>query len=286
MQKKVFTLVLVVTIGVLTGVAVVKKQTREPLLREILKGQQILLLAQTGIERKLGSDADRVVEDLVSTKRFKGLEDRIASLKNQIKSLQEAVKKAGRNTAGTRQAPPPEDPSKIYTIPVAHSPVKGNKKAFVTIVEFVDFQCPFCARFHPPIVEVLKAYPKDVNYVLKNFPLAFHSQAKPAAKAAFAAGEQGKYWEMVDVLLENGKSLNVEMFEKFAGEIGLDVTKFLDDYKNKDAKWEGYIGKDMALALQVGVRGTPTFFINGRKTRARDFNSLKKEIDQILNEKK
>lgn len=285
MQKKIFTLILVVTIGVLVGVAVVKKQAREPLLREILQRQQVLLQAQTRVERKISSGEALVgAEDLVSTKKLKILEGRIVSLENQIKSLQ-AVVKAGGN-ARARQAPPPEDPSKVYNIPVAHSPIRGSKNATVTIVEFVDFQCPFCMRFHPPVMEALKTYPKDVNYILKNFPLPFHAQAKPAAKAAFAAGEQGKYWEMADVLLENGKSLNEETFKKLAGDIGLDVEKFMGDYKNKDAQWEGYINKDMSLSTQVSVRGTPTFYINGRKTNARDFNSLKKEIDQILSEKK
>ena len=122
--------------------------------------------------------------------------------------------------------------------------------------------------------------------ILKNFPLSFHQEAKSAAKAAFAAGEQGKYWEMVDVLLENGRSLGETKYEEFAKDLGLDVAKFKDDYAKKDKKWEKYIQADMDLAQKINVRGTPTFYINGRKTNARDFNSLKKEIDQILNEKK
>lgn len=283
MQKRIFTLALVVIIGVLVGVAVVKKQVREPLLREILQRQQALLQTQTRMEKKISTE-----EDIAGTghpqiaQKLQGLVDRITALEAQVKGLQQA----GGNAAGARKAPPPEDPTKIYTIPLAHSPVKGDKNASITIVEFVDFQCPFCARFHPPVLEALKVYPKDVNYVLKNFPLSFHAQAKPAAKAAFAAGEQGKYWEMADALLENGKSLNEETFKRLAGEVGLDVTKFMDDYANEDEKWEEYINKDMALAQQVGVRGTPTFYINGRKTNARDFSSFKKEIDQILSGKK
>jgi protein-disulfide isomerase len=281
MQKKIITLILVVTIGVLVGVTVVKKQAREPLLRGILKSQQIILQTQSRIEKKLDGEKGNVFSGGSSQvmQKISGLEKRLAALEVQLKDL----KKAGGNV---RQAPPPEDLSKVHTIPVDHSEVKGNKNAPVTIVEFVDFQCPFCARFHAPILEVLKAYPKDVNYVLKNFPLGFHDQAKPAGKAAFAAGEQGKYWEMVEKLLENGKSLNDEAFKKFAGDLGLDVKKFMDDYTNKDSQWEGYIQKDMSLAQQVGVRGTPTFYINGRKTRARDFSSFKKEVDQILSGKK
>ena len=183
-------------------------------------------------------------------------------------------------------AVPSEDYSKVYTIDIAHSPIRGNPKAAVTIVEFVDFQCPFCQRFYPPVQEVLKAYPKEVNYILKNFPLSFHPQARPAAKAAFAAGEQGKYWEMVDLLLQNAASLSEEKFQELAQQLKLNVDKFLKDYKEKDAKWEELINKDMSLGGQVDVRGTPTFYINGRKTLARDLNAFKAEIEKIFNEEK
>jgi len=121
--------------------------------------------------------------------------------------------------------------------------------------------------------------------MLKNFPLSFHQEAKPAAKAAFAAGEQGKYWEMADAIVENGKSLNAAKYEELAKNLGLNIKKFKADYESKDAQWEDYIQKDMALAVQVNVRGTPTFYINGKKTTARDVSSFKREIDQILNNK-
>ena len=106
-----------------------------------------------------------------------------------------------------RQAPPAPDLNKVHDIPVAHTPIIGKQSAKITITEFVDFECPFCARFHPPIVQILEAYPDDVRYVLKNFPLNFHPNAKPASKAALAAAEQGKYREMVDELIANGRNL-------------------------------------------------------------------------------
>lgn len=281
MQKRIFTLILVAIVGILAGLAVVKKQVREPLLREIIRNQRVLLQSQAKIEKKINEE-NAIVEakDSPTMVKLQDLETRLAALETQVKGLQEVAKARPGNVP---QGPPPEDPNKVYTIPVAHSPVKGNKKAAVTIVEFVDFQCPFCARFHPPIQEALKAYPKDVKYVLKNFPLSFHAQAKPAAKAALAAGEQGKYWEMADAILEKGKPLSEKKYEELAKDIGLDVKKFKDDYKNKDKEWEKYIQDDMDLAQQVNVRGTPTFYINGKKTNARDFNGWKKEIDQILN---
>ena len=282
MDKKIFTLALVAIIGILLGVGVVKKQTREPILREILQKQQILLQSQMRIENKVSGEEGAIgMGDSRIAQKLQGLENRIAALETQLKGLPQAPNKA----RDAYEGPPPEDLSKVYDIPIDHSPVRGDKDAPVTIVEFVDFQCPFCARFHPPIKEVLKAYPKEVNYVLKNFPLPFHDHARPAASAAFAAGEQGKYWEMADALLENGNSLSEETFQKLAGDLGLDLAKFMDDYVNQNEKWEEYINKDLTLVPQVDARGTPTFYINGRKTNARDFNGLKKEIDQILNEK-
>ena len=286
MQKRIITLTLVVIIGILLGVAVVKQQVREPLLREILQKQQALLTAQGKLEQKLGGQEGlQGAGGSGVSEQIKGLENRILTLETQVKALQAQIK-AGAGNVAARQAPPAVDPNKVYDIPVAQSKIKGNKNAPVTIVEFVDFECPFCARFHPPIVEVMKAYPKNVRYVLKNFPLSFHQNAKPAAKAALAAGEQGKYYEMAELLLQNTRSLNEETFEKLAEEIGLDVARFFDDYRNKDAQWEKIIQDDMNLGKRIDVRGTPTFYLNGKKTSARDVPSLKKEIDQILNEKK
>jgi len=290
MEKRIFTIILVVTVGVLVGVAVVKKQAREPLLRELLKRQNIMLGNQGRMEIKLtqgpGIGGSDNIQIAALVQKQVNLESRIAAIESQLKDIQK-VAKLGKGSGGNaRQAAPPvEDLSKVYDIAVAHSPVKGKKNAPVTIVEFIDFQCPYCARFHPPVVEVLKAYPDKVNYMVKNFPLSFHPEAKPAAKIAFAAGEQGKYWEMVDALLENGRNLNAAKYDELAELLKLNMKKFKADIKSKDSKWEEFIQKDMALASQVNVRGTPTIYINGKKTRARDVSSFKKEIDAILNKK-
>ena len=121
-----------------------------------------------------------------------------------------------------------------------------------------------------------------MNYVLKNFPLSFHPHARQAAKAALAAGEQGKYYEMTDLLMENFRDLGESKYVELAGQLGLDVEKFKQDLVNNDEKYEAVIQADMELAQKVAVRGTPTFYVNGKKTRARDFNSFKREIDEIL----
>lgn len=205
----------------------------------------------------------------------------LSSIENKLNVLQ------ARNTAPSYiPAPPPqEDFNKIYSIDTGVSPVNGKRGTPVTIVEFSDFQCPFCARFWPPVREVLQAYPEQVQFVIKNFPLSFHPNARPAAKMALAAGEQGKYYEMVDLLLQNGGDVAEARVKEYAKELKLNYNKLMNDARSKDAQYEKIISDDMRLGQKVDVRGTPTFYINGRKTTARDFNTFKTEIDKILAQK-
>ncbi len=174
-----------------------------------------------------------------------------------------------------------EDFKKAHQIDIGASPVKGPKNAAVTIVEFVDLQCPFCAKFYSVTNEVLKAYPYKVNFVIKNFPLSFHPNARPAAKLALAANEQGKYFEMVELLLQNKAEVNESRIKEYAKKLRLNTKRLIKDYKEKDARWEEQIKADIKLGQQVDVRGTPTFYVNGRKTQARDFAAFKSEIDLI-----
>ena len=150
----------------------------------------------------------------------------------------------------------------------------------MTIFEFSDFQCPYCARLQPTLREVLDAYPGKVKLVFKNFPLAFHKQAKNAAKASHAAGEQGKYWEMHDKIFEKYNKLTEESFAEFAKQLGLDTIKFAADYGSD--KYDDQIQQDMQIAAKVGVRGTPTLFINGKLQQGRSFNDFKRTIDGLL----
>ena len=269
MENKTFTIFLIVILGIILAAGIVAKQSREPLLRDMVSKQTQILEAQMRMEKSVGP-----------SQKIQDLENRLAALEAKLKILE------ARPAAPQPQPQPEEeDFSKVYEIPVADSYVIGKKDAPVTIVEFVDFQCPFCSRFHPPAMEALKQFPEQVNLLIKNFPLSFHPQARPAAKAALAAGEQGKYAEMADALFANNTNLSDAKFEELAKNLGLDVKKFLDDYKNKDAQWEKIIQADMDLGAQVGVRGTPTFYLNGRKSNARDAATWKTEIEQILKEK-
>lgn len=283
MDNKVFTSVLLVVIVLLLGMGFLSKQNGSSGIQQVLNQQTAILQAQNRLEAQVGSRSTNTGMDTASAIQLATALSRISDLETRIKSLETKIEQAARAVpqaaANVPQAP---DPNIVYTIPVAHTPVIGAKNAKITITEFMDLECPFCARFHPPIEEVLNAYPKDVNYLIKNFPLDFHPHAKPAAKAALAASEQGKYREMVNKLLENRDKLGEELYKKSAQEIGLNVAKFEKDLKDNDAKYQDMIQKDIQLGGQVGVRGTPSFYMNGKVTNARDFNSLKAEIDAIL----
>ena len=285
MENRIFTLVLTGVLAVVISVGIVSKQAKDPMLRKLLTQQADILGAQQRMEKHLTTGQQPPFEVGPSAQfmqTYQALEQRVAAMEAKLIALQQA----GAAAPALPPGPPPEDFTTVYQIPVTHTPVIGQKNAPVTIVAFTDFQCPFCARFHAPMVEAIKADSGKANYMIKNYPLAFHPQAKPAAKAALAAGEQGKYAEMADALLENNQNLGEELFKKLAKDIGLNVNKFWKDYQGKDAQWEKYIQDDIDLGNQVQVRGTPTFYINGRKTNARDVAGWKAEIEQALKEKK
>jgi protein-disulfide isomerase len=130
----------------------------------------------------------------------------------------------------------------------------------VLIVEFSDYQCPFCSQAEPLLDQVMQAYPKDVRRVYKQFPLtSIHPNAMPASKAAIAAGKQGKFWEMHAKLFANARELTADNFKKWAGELGLDVARFEQDLGSPDVQW--IVGAGRAAS----VTGTPTIFVNGKR---------------------
>ncbi len=160
-------------------------------------------------------------------------------------------------------------------------PVRGNEKAPVTLVLFSDFQCPFCANVEPTLAEVQKQYGDKVRIVWKHQPLSFHPNALPAAEAAEAAREQGKFWQMHDKLFSSQRELSPETYERLAREIGLDVRRFQE--ATRSGRGRSRIQDDQQLAARVGANGTPTMFVNGEKVEgAVPFGALKAVIDRKL----
>ncbi|MBF0483784.1 MAG: thioredoxin domain-containing protein [Candidatus Omnitrophica bacterium] len=212
----------------------------------------------------------------------------VRDLKKQLAAVQKDTKAFANFLAKVETQQPGRDQQaeadfdKVYTIDVGTSYLIGAKDAKVTVVEFVDFECPFSGRFYKPMVDAVSAYSGKVNYMIKNFPLPFHKNARSAAKAVMAAGEQGKYAEMATELLKDNSNFSAEKYKTIAKSLGLDMVKFEQDLKDKDAAYEQILNADMAFGQKVGVRGTPTFFINGKQTRARDVDNFKKEFDLLL----
>jgi protein-disulfide isomerase len=170
---------------------------------------------------------------------------------------------------------------KPIQVDVGKSPVKGPASAKVTIVEFSDFQCPYCEKGKNIMDQVSKAYPNDVKIAFKNLPLAFHKEAKPAAKAALAAGKQGKFWEMHDALFDDQQNLGAAMYEQKAKDLGLDVAKFKADMNS--AEIDAQIEDDTKLAEKLGIQGTPGFIVNGVPVKgAYPFEHFKQIIDRWL----
>jgi protein-disulfide isomerase len=173
------------------------------------------------------------------------------------------------------------DPNKVYDLPVGNSPVRGPQGAPVTIVEFSDYQCPFCARSEPLIKDVEKQYPERVRFVYKHLPLvSIHPNAMGASQAAIAAGKQGKFWEMHDLLFANQRALQPDKLKEYAQQLGLDMAKFEADMESAEVK--SIVQDDMTLSRTVGVRGTPTIFVNGKLVENRSLDGLKQMIDPIL----
>ena len=163
----------------------------------------------------------------------------------------------------------------------ATGPSKGPENAKVTIVEFSDFQCPFCGKAAATVDEVMKQYEGKVRLVFRHFPLDFHTEAPKAHEAAMCANEQGKFWEYHDVLFKNQQQLQPDQLKQHAQTLGLDGAKFnecLDSGKYAEA-----VKKDLEAGKKHGVSGTPAFFVNGRMlSGARPVEDFKRLIGAEL----
>jgi protein-disulfide isomerase len=213
-----------------------------------------------------------------SAKDIAELKQGVESMRADVKSIKDTLD----NITKPRQGPPPEDFNKIYDIPTGSSPIMGKADAPVALVEFSDFQCPYCARVQPDLKALLEKYPDKVKLVFKHFPLDFHQQARPAAIATMAAQEQGKFWQMHDVLFQNQAGLASANMEDLAKQAGLDVARFKKDYSDKAADYDKRVADDMQLGAQSGVQGTPSLYIGGKKVRDRSIAGMSGLVEEAL----
>jgi len=188
MTKRIFILVMVVVVAIFIGVTIVVQNVNNPLLRRVVKQQDELLGRMEYLDKQLSIaypedeivkfDADRPPMAAALPK------DDLKRLEMKIDTLARLVSRigAGGRQQGARRERPPEDLTTVHDLAIGSSPIMGERDAPITIVSFVDLECPYSAKFQPIIAEVIKAYPKKVKQVMKNYPLAFHKQGKPAAR--------------------------------------------------------------------------------------------------------
>jgi protein-disulfide isomerase len=173
----------------------------------------------------------------------------------------------------------------VVSVSADDDAILGDKNAPIEIIEFSDYECPFCTRFYTDTLPQLKTTYIDTGkakLIYRDFPLGFHANAQKAAEAGECAGDEGKYFEMHDKLFEQGVSGGVTAFKQYAKEIGLNTATF--DVCLDSGKYTSEVQKDFQDGQRAGVQGTPTFYINGQQlVGAQPFEAFQQIIEQELN---
>jgi protein-disulfide isomerase len=185
------------------------------------------------------------------------------------------AKQRGKATIAITLEPP------RHTIAIAGHPQKGPAGAPIELIEFADFQCPFCLRAHPTVQQVLATYGDRIHFVYRHYPLQNHPNARPAAEAAECAAEQGKFWQYYDVLFGEPGKLSVDDLKASAARLNMDEARFNACVDSR--KYKASVDTDIKDGDEAGVSGTPAFFINGRTlSGAQPFEVFKRVIDEEL----
>jgi len=225
------------------------------------------------------SDLKREIEALKNGQV--SIQKDLAEIKNMLlqKELQ-AMKDQQQGRPAQAQAPSAPAPETQTTVSIDGGAMKGDKNAKVTLVEFTDYQCPFCSRhFRDTYPQLDNDYVKTgkVRYVLREFPLeSIHPNAYKASEAANCSGEQGKYWEMHDRLFSNQNNLGAQELPNHAKALGLDADKFKSCLDN--GKFTAKVRKDLNDAQKYGVTGTPTFFVGLTDPKSSDVKAIRKIV--------
>ena len=216
-----------------------------------------------------------------------------SNLRSQLASVAGGVviESEGQPTGALKEVQPKQpsngevlqQPSKVE-VDVDDDPVKGSESAPVTIIEFSEYECPFCKRFFDQTFsQIEENYIKTgkVRYVFRDFPLGFHQYAQKAAEAAECADEQGKFWQYHDKLFENQDALGIDSLKQYAKELSLNAVKFNNCLDS--GKMASEVEKDLSDGLEYGVEGTPMFFINGvGLSGAQPYSAFEQIIEQEL----
>jgi protein-disulfide isomerase len=238
-------------------------------------------LARAGQKLAAGVSRSALYEELTRA----GLEKREETVVPGAKQVAPGVPGCQGEACLPAGARAPEADDKVHKVELGRAPVRGPRDAPVTVVLFSDLECPFCKRVEPTLEALERAFPGKVRVAWKNFPLEAHEKARPAAYAAHAAGLQGKFWQMHDKLLENQGALEAANLEKYAQELGLDLARWKAALASPEVVQ--LVEADLKQGQALGVSGTPSIFINGRKVvGAQPLTTLKPIVEQELGKKR
>jgi protein-disulfide isomerase len=243
------------------------------------------------IKSKITPVTDQEVEAFGKDKNIP--KDQMAKLKDRVKQYlanqREAdVKKAFAENLKKKydvklKIKKPKQAAKVKVEIESDDASRGNKSAKVTVVEFSDFQCPFCKRASTNGSMIYKEYGDKVRFVFKHFPLSFHDKAHRASEAAACMNDQGKFFEYHDKLFENNTALDDADLNKYATEVGGDAKKFADCLNS--GKFKAKVDKNLMDGQRYGVSGAPTYFINGvMVVGAVPYTEIKQAIDEAMND--
>ncbi|MDO8461874.1 MAG: DsbA family protein [Deltaproteobacteria bacterium] len=229
---------------------------------------------------------DKEIEQFYNEKKASFQGKTLDQVKENLKSYLQRQKQEERRGEFVKKLMAKVDLSYLIQPPRVEVGTNGNpgigpKDAKITMIEFTDYQCPFCGRAREVVNQVIAEYKGKLHYVLRDFPLSFHKESFKAHESARCANDQGKYWEMNKKLFSNQRDLKLEDLQKYASELKLDMNKFNECLSS--SKHAAAVSQDQQDGEKAGVSGTPAFFINGRMiSGARPFAAFKEIIDEEL----
>lgn len=171
-------------------------------------------------------------------------------------------KKAKQDCPNCSQSGKKANTTTVYSLPIGEAPTQGPDSALVTVVVVSDFQCPYCSKVEARLHHLKQLYGDNIRFAFKHNPLPFHKQALSAAIASEAAHQQDMFWAMNQKLFANQRDLSPENYQKWAGELGLDMEQFKQDMTSEKLRQK--VLEDQRLVASLGAKGVPAFFINGR----------------------
>ncbi|MEW6271103.1 MAG: DsbA family protein [Thermodesulfobacteriota bacterium] len=224
-----------------------------------------------------GGDGSRAELDAIR-RELAAVRSAQEAMAGRIGELEKTLEASQARPRAVADAPRTEG---VVDLPIDPSPQLGRADAPVTVVEFADFQCPYCKAASGFPKQLVAAFPDGVRFVFKHYPLHHHADAWPAAEAAWAAHQQGKFWEMHDLIFAGDTTrIGTETLRGYAEQLGLDMARFDRDMASRKA--DRFVSWDKKTGRGVKVSGTPTYFVNGRRASKPDPATIRAMVSEEI----